>query len=102
MCRMKKDGKKKWKVVRYLHQLFGGFGGEEKADLAPGVAVGSIGPGRTIQAALQDRGDIVATVICGDNYFVERTEQACEELIRLLVLYKPDIVFSGPAFNAGR
>lgn len=93
---------KSLKVVHYLNQLFGGIGGEEKASLGPQVKDGSVGPGKAIQNVLKDKGDIVATLICGDNYFVERTEEATQELLRLIIPYQPDILLAGPAFNAGR
>ena len=57
------------RVVHYLNQFFGGIGGEEKAETGPQVHDGFLGPGRAIQNALAGRGEIVATAICGDNYF---------------------------------
>ena len=58
--------------------------------------------GKVVQDALMNRGRIVATVICGDNYFVENTEEASEEVFLMMTRYKPDMVIAGPAFNAGR
>jgi betaine reductase len=87
----------KLKVVHYLNQFFGGIGAEEKASEGPKVQAGVIGPGRALQEIVKDRGEVVATVICGDNYFTEKTE-----LIKLMVPYQPDILIAGPAFNAGR
>ena len=93
---------KRFRAVHYVNQLFGGIGGEEKADIGPQVKEGSVGPGKAIENVLKDKGEIVATLICGDNYFVERTEEALQELLRLIIPYQPDIVLAGPAFNAGR
>lgn len=90
------------RVVHYLNQFFGGIGGEEKASEGPQVKDGLVGLGGAIQDALKERGEIVATVICGDNYFAERTEEAVEEVLQMVTPYKPDIVIAGPAFNAGR
>ncbi len=90
------------KVVHYLNQFFGGIGGEDKAYTKPQVKSGPIGPGRAVQEALGDRGEVVATVICGDNYFAERVEEAAEEVFQLLSPYQPDAVIAGPAFDAGR
>lgn len=90
------------RIVHYVNQLFGGIGGEEKADVGPQVKDGLVGPGKAIQIVLKDRGEVVATVICGDNYFAERTEEAAAEVLRLLTPYQPDVVIAGPAFNAGR
>jgi len=90
------------KIVHYVNQLFGGIGGEEKANVGPQVKDGVVGPGKATQDALKGRGEVVATVICGDNYFAEKTKEASEEVLRLLTPYKPDVVIAGPAFNAGR
>ena len=90
------------RVVHYLNQFFGGIGGEDKADLPPRVTEGAIGPGRAIQAALGKEGQVVATVICGDNYFAENIAGASDEVIKMIASYRPDVVIAGPAFNAGR
>jgi glycine reductase complex component B subunit gamma len=92
----------KLRIVHYVNQFFGGIGGEEKASEKPQVKDGCIGPGRAIQNALEGKGDVVATIICGDNYIAERTDEAIKEIIQLLIPYKPDVVIAGPAFNAGR
>jgi len=90
------------RVVHYLNQFFGGIGGEDKAHVGPQVSDGPVGPGRGIQQALGDRGEVVATITCGDNYFVEKTEQATAEVLQLINTQKPDVVIAGPAFEAGR
>ena len=90
------------RVIHYVNQFFGGMGGEEKAETGPQVHDGFLGPGRAIQNALRSRGEIVATIICGDNYFAENIEGASEEVIKLLTPFKPDLLIAGPAFGAGR
>lgn len=90
------------RVVHYLNQFFGGIGGEEKANVAPQVKEGFINLGRAIQEALKERGKVVATVICGDNYFAERTKEAVDEVLRMITVHQPDVVIAGPAFNGGR
>jgi len=89
-------------VVHYLNQFFGGIGGEDKAHVGPQVSDGPVGPGRAIQNALGGQGEVVATVVCGDNYFSEKTEAATEEVLQLISSRKPDVVIAGPAFEAGR
>jgi len=66
------------------------------------VKDGPIGPGLALQQALAERGDVVATIFCGDNYFAEREDEATDELLRLLVDLKPDLLVAGPAFESGR
>ena len=56
------------KVVHYINQFFAGLGGEEKAETGPQIKEGHVGPGMAIRNVLGDRGEVVATVICGDNY----------------------------------
>lgn len=93
---------KKLKVVHYLNQFFGQIGGEDKADIGFMVKIGPIGPGLALQKALGDQADVVATLICGDNYFSKNPEQAGEEGLRLIESYHPNLFFAGPAFAAGR
>jgi betaine reductase len=90
------------RIVHYLNQYFGGIGGEDKAEIGPQIHKGPLGPGKAILNTLGDRGEIVATVICGDNYFAENIESASEEVLNLLSPFQPDILLAGPAFSAGR
>jgi len=89
-------------VVHYVNQFFGGIGGEDKADVGPQVKAGPIGPGRALQAQMGERAQVVATVICGDNYFAERIDEATVRVIELIEPYRPDVLIAGPAFDAGR
>ena len=93
---------KKLRVVHYLNQFFGQIGGEDKADAGFTVKQGPIGPGLALQNEFGDRAEVVATIICGDNYFAENPEQAAEEGVKLIEPYQPDLFFAGPAFEAGR
>ncbi len=93
---------KKIRVVHYINQFFGQIGGEDKADIKPELRQGYVGPGMAINAALGDQGEVVATVICGDNYFNENLEEATKEVLGMIAQYSPDVVVAGPSFNAGR
>ena len=90
------------RVVHYVNQFFGGIGGEDMAHVGPMGKEGPVGPGQGIANALGDLGEIVATVVCGDNYFAENIEKASEEVLGLLRPLQPDVVMAGPAFNSGR
>lgn len=90
------------RVVHYINQFYGGIGGEEKADVKPELREGAVGPGLAINAALGDKGEIVATVICGDSYFGENIEEAKAEVLEMVKSQNPDLFIAGPAFNAGR
>jgi glycine reductase len=93
---------KKIKVVHYLNQFFGGLGGEEKAHLGPRSMEGPVGPGRAIAQALGGEGEVAGTVICGDNFFAEKTEEALRDILQRISSFRPNLLLAGPAFNAGR
>lgn len=90
------------RVIHFLNQFFGQIGGEDHAGVGPQVREQPVGPGLALQAALGEKARVVATVICGDNYFAEQPEKATSEIIDLIRGFSPDLVFAGPAFNAGR
>ena len=81
----------KYKIVHYLNQFFGGIGGEDKADFQPEVREEIIGPGMALNDGLGDDYEIVATVICGDNYFGENLDKATDTIIEMVKKYEPDI-----------
>jgi glycine reductase len=92
----------KLRVVCYLNQFFGQIGGEDKAGVGPRVLDGAVGAARAVQQALGDAGQVVATVVCGDNYVAERQDAAVAELLDLVAAQNPDLLVAGPAFQAGR
>lgn len=97
------------KLVHYLNQFFAGIGGDEKADIGPSITEGPLGPGRLLQRLLGDRGEVVATVVCGDNFISgmpgfgeSHQRQAIGVFEEALEKYRPDVVVAGPAFLEGR
>src|SRR4029434_1871206 len=93
---------KNTRVVHYLNQFFAQLGSEDKADVGPGIKEGPVGPGRALQQALGESGEVVATIFCGDNYFAEHQDSAIDELLRLMAQFDPDLLIAGPAFESGR
>lgn len=93
---------KKVKIVHYLNRFFAGEGGEEQASLGLDTRDGAVGPARGLQQHLGDRGQVIATIFCGDNRIAEATEEVTQQIIALLESWKPDVLVAGPAFNAGR
>lgn len=93
---------KKIRVVHYINQFFAGMGGEEHAGTPPERRTGPVGPGRAFLAAFGDEAEIVATLVCGDDYFSSQPDQAADDLTDLLVDDQPDVVIAGPAFDSGR
>jgi glycine reductase len=92
----------KYRIVHYVNQFYGGFGGEDTAGMGIEVRENPVGPGLALQAALGEAGTVVATVICGDNYATENLENVTEEILKIVEGFKPDIFVAGPGFNAGR
>lgn len=89
------------KILYYVNQFFGQIGGEEKADFPPEVRMEAIGPAMGFQKELK-QGKVVATFICGDNFFNENKEEALNALDKAVKEVQPDLIVAGPAFNAGR
>jgi betaine reductase len=90
------------RVIHYVNQFFAGIGGEDKADVGVTVRDGLVGPGRPLQQALGDAAEIVATIICGDNFMSERPDEALSQVGAALGRLAPDVVVAGPAFGSGR
>jgi betaine reductase len=92
----------KFRVVHYINQFFAQIGGEDMAHVPPEKREGIVGPGMALKANFKDEAEIVATIVCGDSYFAENTEEAKAVMIEWIREAKPDLFISGPAFNAGR
>jgi betaine reductase len=90
------------RIVHYINQFFGQIGGEDKAGVSPTVVQGPVGPGLLIERLAEGKAKVVATLICGDNYFTENQEAVLTELLETIRQHNPDMVIAGPAFNAGR
>lgn len=89
-------------IVHYLNQFFGGVGGEDKADLPLQVREGPVGPGVALERACGGAARVVATVICGDNLFVDKSERTVAEALAAIGPFRPHVFIAGPAFNSGR
>ncbi len=90
------------RVVHYINQFYGGIGGEDKADYTPEIREGFAGPGIGLKGILAPDAEIVATVICGDTYFNENSNEAITTILEMIKPFEPDLFIAGPAFNAGR
>ena len=90
------------RVAHYLNQFFGGIGGEEHAGAKLAVHDGPVAAGRALQQALGGQGEVVATLVCGDNRFHDDTHNVLMGLRTHLQKLKPDLLVAGPAFAAGR
>ena len=90
------------KIVHYVNQFFAGIGGEDKADTPPTHRTGPVGPGLGLARALGAGAEIVGTLVCGDNWFVEHEAAAVEQLLTMAETYDADVLVAGPAFSSGR
>ena len=92
----------KKRVVHYLNQFFGQIGGEEAANVGFSLKEGPVGPGMALSKFLGDDYEIVATLICGDDFFSIDPEGNAAKGLEMIKDYQPDIFFAGPSFAAGR
>ena len=90
------------RVIHYVNQFFGGIGGEDKADVGPSHRPGPVGPGVGLRKYLGGEAEVVGTLICGDNFFVEHEAEAVEQLLVMAEEYRADLLVVGPAFSSGR
>lgn len=90
------------KVVHYLNQFFAGIGGEQSAGYPLEFREEPLGPGRLLQQKLGESGEVHTTIVCGDNYFHDESENVIPAIRDRLESIRPDLVVAGPAFNAGR
>ena len=90
------------RVVHYLNQFFGGLGGEEKAAAPLEARAGAVGPGKLLEQLLGSDAQVVATLICGDNYAVENQQSMIAAAVEKVREAGADIFVAGPCFLAGR
>ena len=90
------------RIVHYINQFYAGIGGEEQAGIALRKFDYPVGPSILLQKVVGENAKVIATITCGDNYAGENSERFGREIIELITPLKPDLVISGPAFNAGR
>lgn len=90
------------RIVYYVNQFFGQVGGEAEAGYPLSVQEEPVGVAKAFAAQIQPDAEVVATILCGDNYFAENADRVQEEIEDILRAYQPDILIAGPAFNAGR
>lgn len=89
------------KAIHYINQFFGQVGGEDAADSRPIFHEKPIGCSVMLDSMMPDI-SVTETIVCGDNYITNHTEEALKEIFAFLDGKKFDIFFAGPAFMAGR
>ena len=89
------------KVLFYTNQFFGQIGGEAEAYQKPFIEQGARGNAQAFVPLLEDA-EIVATIVCGDNYYAENMDEVKAFVEAQITELRPDLIIEGPAFNAGR
>ena len=87
------------RIAHYLNQVYAGIGRDERADLPVEVRDRPIGPARLLNHLLGERGQVVATIVCGDSYFENHKEEALAALRSEIEKSNPGVVIAGPAFD---
>lgn len=90
------------KAIHYINQFFGQIGGEDKADQTPIFHDGLIGCSMMLNSLVKPEIEVTNTIVCGDNYITNHTEEALKEIFAFLDTKEFDMFFAGPAFMAGR
>jgi glycine reductase len=89
------------RIVHYINQFYAGLGGEDAAGIGPRVLDGAVGPGRLLAQLLGDGHQIVATLVCGDDYAASQAA-AADELLTMARSAGAELLIAGPAFGSGR
>ena len=89
------------KAIHYINQFFGQVGGEDAADCKPIFHDKPIGCSMMLNGLMPDV-EVTNTMVVGDNYITNHTEEALKEIMAWLDTKQFDIFFAGPAFMAGR
>ena len=90
------------RVVHYVNQFFGGIGSEEKAGVGLETRSGAVGPGKLLEELLGSDANVVATLICGDNFAVENSSSVIADALTKIRDARADLFVAGPCFLAGR
>lgn len=89
------------RLVHYVNQFYAGLGGEDAAGLGPQMLDGTVGPGRLLAQLLGEDHQIVATVVCGDDYAASDPAVSAE-LLGMARDAGAELLIAGPAFGSGR
>ncbi len=90
------------KVLHYVNQFFAGIGGEKDANFKPTLIVNELPPVSLQLNDALENAQVVATIVCGDNYYGENIEKAEETILEMVKDINFDYIIAGPAFRAGR
>ena len=77
-----------------LDQIQSGVGGKEKSNLSLSGKTLPLGPGIIMEPFLNDS-KIIATLFCGDEFFINNVELVVNKIIEKVKQINPDVVVCG-------
>lgn len=88
------------KIILILNHVTAGMGSDENAQLPPSGKKSALGPGQTLNPLFQEQGaEIVATLYCGDQYYLGNSEEVNKKFIGFAKKFGADAVLCGPAMH---
>lgn len=88
------------KIILVLNHVTAGMGSDENAQLPPSGKKSALGPGQTLNPLFQEQGcEIVATLYCGDQYYLTHQEEVNKKFIAFAKKFGADAVLCGPAMH---
>lgn len=88
------------KIVLIFDQGLAGAGGKSNPNLGLQLAKGGIGTALILDPHFKKiGGNVLATLYCGNQYFLENKEEVITKFTAMVKKINPDIVVCGPCFN---
>ncbi|WP_122646259.1 GrdB-related putative oxidoreductase [Enterococcus mediterraneensis] len=88
------------KIVLILNHVQAGFGSDENSTMPPGGKNAIIGPGQILNPLFKEHdAEIVATLYCGDQYYLENSQEVNKKFIGFVKKNGIDAVLCGPAMH---
>lgn len=88
------------KIALILNHVQAGMGSDENAMLPPSGKKNAIGPGEILKPMFKTHdADIVATLFCGDQYYLEHSDEVEKKFIGFAKKFEVDAVLCGPAMQ---
>lgn len=88
------------KIILVLNHVQAGMGSDEHANLEPGGKKTALGPGEILNQYFEEQGaQIVATLFCGDEYYLEHEDEVTKKFIGFAKEFKADAILCGPAMH---
>ncbi|MBO0474301.1 hypothetical protein IGL98_000730 [Enterococcus sp. DIV0840] len=88
------------RIIVVLNHVQAGMGSDENAHLTPGGKKSAMGPGQTLSPFFEENdAQIVATLYCGDQYYLENQEEMTKKFVGFAKKFEADAILCGPAMQ---